>query len=151
MRTFVYRRCYAVPSHIVELANNRFYQLVGNRRDHPVNKPIRAAMPEVESSGVYQAVLDDRVYATGAIRSCGPGRAASCCSGRCANRPMEEHFLDFVYQPEPRGWRKDHRCMLVHGVEVTQRKMAELAMGRTAEHRRLALESAEHGLVALQH
>jgi PAS domain-containing protein len=49
------------PDHIFEMANERYFQLVG-RRDI-IGKSVRDALPEVEGQGYFELI--EQVYLTG--------------------------------------------------------------------------------------
>ena len=49
------------PEHVFELANDRYYQLIGDREI--LGKPVREALPELAGQGFSE--LLDRVYRTG--------------------------------------------------------------------------------------
>jgi signal transduction histidine kinase/ActR/RegA family two-component response regulator len=80
------------PNHIVEIANDAFCQLVGHR--DILGKPIREALPDLTGQGFYE--LLDEVHATGKPYL---GRQASVKLQRRPDGPLEERFIDFVYQP----------------------------------------------------
>jgi PAS domain S-box-containing protein len=118
------------PGHVIEMVNERYRQLTGERE--LVGRPVREALPEVEGQG-FLAMLDD-VYRT--------GQACEGNNERLMLRPaggdgLEEHFVDFVYMAlrEPDGRISG---VLLHGVDVTERTRANLlAVGQ-----RSALELA---------
>jgi PAS domain S-box-containing protein len=105
------------PEHTFQMCNDRYAQLVG-RRDI-LNKPIRQALPEIASQGFVD--LLDQVYRTGETYI-GTGTRAMLL--REVGFPLEERYLDFVFQPI----REEGRVtgILVHGVDVTERRRAEL-------------------------
>ena len=51
------------PTHIFEIANAAYMQLVGHRA--VIGKPIREALPDIEGQGFYE--LLDGVFTTGKI------------------------------------------------------------------------------------
>ena len=79
------------PTHVYELANPAYLQLIGGRPI--IGKAIREALPELAGQGFYE--LLDRVYTTGEpfIGSEIPADVADE-SGRPRHR-----FFNFVYQP----------------------------------------------------
>ncbi len=80
------------PRHVFELANQAFEALVGDR---PIlGQPIAEAVPEVVQQG-YVEILD-RVFTSGASFV---GRGVRALLRRQRGGPLEEVFLDFVYQP----------------------------------------------------
>ncbi len=78
--------------HIFELANAAYYQVVGHR--DILGKPIREALPEVAGQGFFE--LLDRVFDT---REPFVGRGMLLQIQRTAGAPLEDVFVDFVYQP----------------------------------------------------
>jgi PAS domain S-box-containing protein len=105
------------PAHEFEFVNERYMQLMG-RRDL-VGQTVRKAAPEVEGQGYFEIL--DRVYATGEPFV---GRDMRILLRRQAAEPLEEAFIDFVYQPM-RGEDGRVRGILVHGVDVSGRVAAE--------------------------
>jgi PAS domain S-box-containing protein len=108
------------PEHIFERTNRQYQELIGNR--DVVGKPMRQALPEAEEQGFI--TLLDRVYETGEP-FVATGRSLSVA--RIPGQPLEEHYLDFVYQPmcETDGTISG---VLVLGVDVTERKRTEAAL-----------------------
>jgi nitrogen-specific signal transduction histidine kinase len=87
-----------------------------------VGKPMRQALPEAEEQGFI--TLLDRVYETGEP-FVATGRSLSVA--RVPGQPLEEHYLDFVYQPM-RETDGTISGVLVLGVDVTERKRTEAAL-----------------------
>jgi PAS domain S-box-containing protein len=105
------------PAHIFEFANSAYLRLVGGR--DIVGKPVREALPEVQGQGFIE--LLDRVYASGEPFI---GRAVKVALQPGPGRPVEERYLDFVYQPiaDPDGRSTG---IFVDGSDVTDRVRAE--------------------------
>ncbi len=125
------------PEHIFEMVNDRYYQLVGYR--DILHQSVRAALPELVGQGFFE--LLDGVYTTGEPFV---GNDVPILLQREANQQPEQRFVDFVYQPT---YAPDNTVsgILVHGVDVTERKQSAVALARIAEQRRLALDSAQMG------
>ena len=125
------------PAHVFERVNDRYYQLVGHR--DLLGKPVREALPEIAGQGFFEIL--DGVYATGEPFV---GRNLRAMLERTPGQPLEERFLDLVYQPifEPDG---SVSGIHAHGVDLTERHRAEAALAELAEQRRLALDSAQMG------
>jgi PAS domain S-box-containing protein len=108
------------PEHIFERTNRQYQELIGNR--DVLGKPLREALPEAAEQGFIDIL--DRVYQTGE-----PFVANGLSIGvaRVPGQPLEERFLDFVYQPmrESDGTISG---ILVLGVDVTERKRTEAAL-----------------------
>src|SRR3954452_6290691 len=110
------------PDHVFEFANEQYFQLVG-RRDI-LGKPVREAVPEIAGQGYFEIL--DRVYQSGE-RFVGTDVRLSL--RRQPDRPPEEVFLDFVYQPI-------HSAsggvigLMVHGVDLSDRRRATERISR---------------------
>ncbi|MEA2631271.1 MAG: hypothetical protein QOE66_1490, partial [Chloroflexota bacterium] len=122
------------PKHVFELANDRYYQLIGGR--DIVGKPIREALPEVEGQGFVE--LLDRVYRTGEAFV---GTDLRVLVQREPGRPLEERFVEFIYQPL-RDADGTVSGILAQGVDLTDRKRAEAAVRERDERLRLFLGHA---------
>jgi PAS domain S-box-containing protein len=111
------------PEYVFEMINPLYQELIGERP--VIGKSIREALPEAEGQG-FIALLDD-VYKTGKSFV---GRRTPIHLARTASQPLEERFLDFVYQPrrEPDGTISG---IIVLGVDVTESKRAEVALMQT--------------------
>ncbi|HSK42992.1 MAG TPA: PAS domain S-box protein, partial [Candidatus Binatia bacterium] len=108
------------PEHVFERTNPQYLELIGNR--DVLGKPLREALPEAAAQGFIDVL--DKVYQTGE-----PFVASglSLSIARTPGQPLEERYLDFVYQPmrEP-----DDKIsgILVLGVDVTEHKRAQSAL-----------------------
>lgn len=115
------------PAHVCEFANSRYLEIVGTYRE-VVGKPIREAVPELEGQGYYEIL--DRVYETGERYA---GREARYLLRREPDGPLEEFFVDVVYEPL-RNAQGEVTGVFVHGVDVTDlvwaREQAEAAARR---------------------
>ncbi|RKG98819.1 response regulator [Corallococcus sp. CA053C] len=130
------------PEHVFELINRAYLQLIGHR--DILGKPVREALPEVEGQGFFE--LLDQV-----LRSGEPfiGRGMRLMVQRVPGGPLEEAFLDFVYQPvmEADG---SISGIFVQGSDITAQKRAEQELARHRDHleelvreRTRALEESE--------
>lgn len=108
------------PDHIIELANPGYLKLVGHRS--VVGRKVADALPETASQG-YLSLLDE-VYRTGQPFSAYGAKYAFQVS---AEDPIDERYLDFVYQPitDRDGVVSG---ILVQGVDVTSRSLADRAL-----------------------
>ncbi len=105
------------PDHVFEITNESYMQLIGRRE--LIGKPAREAIPEVAGQGFFE--LLDQVYQTGQPFV---GHAVPVRVQRDANAPLEERYVDFVYQPI-RGPKGDVEGIFVEGSDVTVRKRVE--------------------------
>jgi PAS domain S-box-containing protein len=125
------------PEHMLELVNPRYLELVGHR---PVlGRTVAEALPEAAGQGFVD--LLDNVYRSGeAYSAFGFKYAMQAVPGG----PIDERFLDFVYQPitDVLG---DTVGIFVQGVDVTERKLMEIALQTANEtlERRVAERTAE--------
>ena len=103
------------PQHIYELANSNYLRLIGNR--DVVGKPIREALPELESTGIFD--LLDKVFTTGepVIANEMPVMLQK------ANGLLEESILNFIYQPTCND-NGEINGIFVHAVDVTEHIIA---------------------------
>ena len=108
------------PEHVFERTNRQYQDLIGNRE--VLGKPLREALPEAAEQG-FVAILD-RVYQTGEPFV---ANGLSISIARIPGQPMEERYLDFVYQPM-READDTISGILVLGVDGTERKRAEAAL-----------------------
>jgi PAS domain S-box-containing protein len=105
------------PDHVFELTNQSYLQLIGHRQ--LVGKRARDALPEVAGQGFFE--LLDRVYTSGEPFV---GHASPLRLQREPNGPLEERYIDFIYQPirDPSGGVSG---IFVEGSDVTLRKQIE--------------------------
>jgi two-component sensor histidine kinase len=99
------------------LANKAYLQLIGHRQ--VIGKPVDEALPEVRSQGFTELLKD-------VLRKNEPfiGQAVSVFLQREPDAPLEERFVDFIYQPivnaAGEAWG-----VFVEGSDVTPRVLAE--------------------------
>ncbi len=105
------------PDHVFEITNRSYLQLVGHRA--LVGKAARDALPEVQGQGFFE--LLDHVYHTGQPFV---GHAVPLRVQRDPNAPLDERFIDFVYQPIHDAHGKVSG-IFVEGSDVTARKRIE--------------------------
>ena len=105
------------PDHVFALVNNAYLRLIGHRQ--VIGKPLAEALPEVLDQGFPDLLAT-------VVRQREPylGRAVSVRLQRSPGAPLEERFLDFVYQPilgpDGQAWG-----VFVEGSDVTDRVLAE--------------------------
>jgi signal transduction histidine kinase/ActR/RegA family two-component response regulator len=105
------------PDHTFELTNQSYLQLIGHRQI--IGKRAREALPEIVGQGFFE--LLDRVYATGEPFV---GHALPVRLQREPEGPLEERYIDFVYQPI-RDVNGAVSGIFVEGSDVTARKLVE--------------------------
>ncbi|HEX3374775.1 MAG TPA: histidine kinase dimerization/phospho-acceptor domain-containing protein, partial [Edaphobacter sp.] len=105
------------------MINPLYQELVGQR--DLIGKSVREALPEAEGQG-FLALLDE-VYRS---NKSFVGRRTPIHLARTASQPLEERFLDFVYQPR-READGTISGIIVLGVDVTESKRAEKALMQT--------------------
>ncbi|CAN5742512.1 hypothetical protein BH11PSE1_BH11PSE1_04880 [soil metagenome] len=111
------------------LANDAYQQLIGHR---PVmGRPIDEALPEVRGQGFVSLLENVMVNREPFI-----GRSASVLLQRTPEGPLEERFVDFIYQPilDAGGQAAG---VFVEGSDVTDRVRAE-------EQQKLLLDELNH-------
>jgi two-component sensor histidine kinase len=105
------------PELTVALANNAYLQLIGHRQ--VIGRKLEEALPEVSGQrfpGLLRQVMRDRRPFI--------GQAMSISLQRTVDAPLEERFVDFIYQPidgpdgQPAG-------VFVEGSDVTDRVLGE--------------------------
>jgi PAS domain S-box-containing protein len=108
------------PEHIFELTNRQYLELIGNR--NVLGKSLREAIPETVEQG-FVAILD-RVYQTGEPFL---GHNQLVRLSRSPGQPLDDRYLDFVYQPM-READESISGIMVLGVDITERRRMESAL-----------------------
>jgi PAS domain S-box-containing protein len=129
------------PSHVVELVNEQYYRLVGQRE--MVGLSIRDALPEIEGQGYFE--LLDRVYATGEAFV---GRGVRAHLQREPGQRREEVIIDLVYQPL-RDAAGNVTGIFAHGVDLSDHKRAEEALRESEQRLRALIEQTSAGIANL--
>jgi signal transduction histidine kinase len=108
------------PDHVFEMTNPRYQELIGDR--DVIGKSVHEAVPESVEQG-FVTILN-KVYQTGEpfVANSFPIKLA-----RTPGQPLEDRYLDFVYQPMRDPDSKVY-AILVLGVDVTERRRAEQAL-----------------------
>jgi PAS domain S-box-containing protein len=126
------------PEHVFELTNPAYLQTVGNRE--LIGRPAREALPEVEDQGFFE-LLDD-VFQTGEPHV---GKEVRIMFQRNRGGPLEERFVDFVYQPifEADG---SVRGIFVHGQDISEQVTARKAVEEASRSKDEFLSTLSHEL-----
>ncbi len=119
--------------HVFEMANDRFYSLVGER--DLIGMPVREALPEVVSQGYVE--LLDKVYQTGEPYV-GTGKGVLLQS-------VGQRYIDFVNQAI-RNADGSVSGVLVAGVDLTARYQAEAALRASEERAAFVRRSSGVGM-----
>jgi PAS domain S-box-containing protein len=126
------------PTYVVELANERMYELWGKGEDQILNKPVFEGLPEAKGQG-FEELLHG-VYTTGETFS-----AYGVPINLPRNGKLEQVFVNFVYEAFRDGDGKISGIMTV-AVEVTEQIKAINKIEEAEEKARLAIESADLGV-----
>jgi PAS domain S-box-containing protein len=129
------------PEHVIELTNERYQQLVGQR--DVVGQPVRQALPEVEGQGFFE--LLDSVYRSGETFT---GTDMPVMLQRQPGAALEERFIDLVFTALRDGEDKV-TGLLVHGVDQTERKRAEKRLYESRERFAQLVGQASTGVVEM--
>ena len=131
------------PEHVFELANERYYELVG-RRDL-IGRPGREALPELVPQGVWDLV--DQVYASGEqyVAQDFPARVERLGTGRPA-----DGYFSFVLQPL-RSMNGQTEGILIHAVEVTDQVFVRRALDEARQAAEAANRAKDQFLAMLGH
>lgn len=114
------------PQHIFELANDAYYQLIGHRQI--LGKELSEVLPEVVTQGYLDKL--NRVFTTGEPFI---GRALSIQLQRTEGGPLEQSYIDLVYQPirDPSG---QISAIFVQGHDVSETHRLALEVSYQASH-----------------
>ncbi|MET3899028.1 PAS domain S-box-containing protein [Devosia sp. UYZn731] len=126
------------PNHVFELTNAAYRKLIGHRHD-VIGQSVAEALPEVVEQGFIG--LLDQVYRTGEPFV---GKGAKVLLQQAPDEPLEEAYLDFIYQPM-RDAAGATIGIFVQGHDITEQKKAEADLARQGQFLRLAQEAGGIG------
>jgi diguanylate cyclase (GGDEF)-like protein/PAS domain S-box-containing protein len=126
------------PDYIYEVVNDAHNQLVGHR--NVIGKPMREVFPDVEGQGYFELLEQVRLSGKPFV-----GHEMRVYLQRTPNGPMEECYVDFVYQPL---FAPDQTVcgVFIQGVDVTEKKRVEEALRISNERWKLAIEGSQDGV-----
>ncbi|QYF92650.1 response regulator [Massilia sp. PAMC28688] len=130
------------PDHVFEMANERYYQLIG-KSAAILGRPVREVLPEVASQG-FIALLDN-VFRTGQSYV---GNSVPV-SVRQSDGRFDERLLDFVYVAL-RNTDGEISGIMVHGIDITERKRYEEAARLSDERYRQLIASMDEGYCLIE-
>jgi PAS domain S-box-containing protein len=126
------------PLHIVEIANNKMFELWGKEKSELINKPVFEGLPEAKEQGLEQLLRN--VYTTG---------KRFVANERPVNLPrngkIETTYLNFVYEALREGTGTISGILAV-AVDVTPQVIARQKIEAAEERARLAINLAELGV-----
>ncbi|MFC5510635.1 PAS domain-containing protein [Massilia jejuensis] len=129
------------PEHVYEMVNERYLQLVGKR--DLIGQPIRQALPEIDGQGFFE--LLDQVYRSGRQFV---GTDMPVMLQRHPGAALERRFVDMVFTAL-RDADGEITGLLVHGVDQTDRKLAEQRLFDSRERFAKIVAQAATGVVEL--
>ena len=130
------------PEHAFEMVNDRFVQLVGERE--LLGRRVQDALPEVQGQGFVE--LLDEVYRSGEPFV---GSAMPILLQRERGGPLDARILDFAYVPlhDADG---SVSGILLHGVDQTERQLAEDSLVASRARYRALFEAIDEGFCLIE-
>lgn len=125
------------PSHVVVLANNRMFNIVGKKPEDVLDKPIFETLPEAASLGLQEEM--GRVYTTGQ-----PFIANELQMHLPRNGAYRTVFLNFIYEPY-RNVDGAITGVVAVATDVTDQVMARRKIESAEQRAQLAIASADLG------
>jgi PAS domain S-box-containing protein len=124
------------PNHLIEFANPQLKQLIGATRNI-IGKPVREALPEVESQGFIE--LLNGVYETGTPFI---GKEVPVQLQKSPEK-LELEYINFVYQPFT-DTKEDTEGICVFAYPVTDMVLARKKVEESEEHFRSFANSIQN-------
>jgi PAS domain S-box-containing protein len=125
------------PNHVVEIANDRMYELWGKPESEMAGKSIFEGLPEVKDQG-FEKILHD-VYTSGDRFIAGEQLVKLPRNGT-----IEDTYINFLYEPFREGDGSISGIIAV-ATEVTEQVVARHKIEYAEENARLAIELADLG------
>lgn len=125
------------PNHVVEIANERMFELIGKDAEAVLGKPIFEGVYEAADQG-FEAILE-KVYYSGETF-----KAFSIPIDLPRNGEIKTVYLDLLYEPF-KETAKEITGVIVVATEVTEQVVARKRIEEAEERGRIAIESAELG------
>ncbi len=130
------------PEHVFEMVNERYQQLVGRRE--LIGRPLQEALPEVVEQGfvrqLHEVYLSGEPYAGVGVPvqlRRGPGEA------------LQSRLIDFSYVPLRDG-NGVVTGVLVHGVDQTERQLAEQSLAASRKRYQDLLDAIDEGFCLIE-
>ena len=128
------------PEHQLELINDHFRRLYGNR-EFFLGKPARENWPDLEGQGFFE--LLDRVYSTGEPFI---GNEVPAMIDRTDTGILDLGYFNMIYQPA-RNTEGKVRGILVHAVEVTDQVRARQNIQKSEARLRRLIDANIVGVI----
>lgn len=125
-------------SHIVEIANNKMFELWGKEENELINKPIFEGLPEAKEQGLEQLLYN--VFTTGERFAANERPVKLPRNGK-----IKTAYLNFVYEALREGTGRISGILAV-AVDVTPQVVARQKIEAAEERARLAINLAELGV-----
>lgn len=122
------------PEHVFEMANPAYMRIIGHR--DVIGKPVAQALPEIAGQG-YIDLLDFVLASGETTRTDG----AKVSLQRTPGDPLEDRFIDFVYQPVKDTSGKS-TGVIAAGVDVTDRTHALSALQSSEQFLRSVISAS---------
>ncbi len=128
--------------HVFEMANAAYYQLVGHREI--VGKSLSEALPEVVEQGFIKIL--DTVLRTGKPFI---GNELAVSLQREKNSPVEQRFVNFVYEPL-KDIRGKKIGIVAHGYDVTEQVVAREKIAESELRYRTIFNTIDEGFCIIE-
>lgn len=120
------------PNHKIELANQNYLKLIGNR--NILGKTVKEALPEIEGQGFFEIL--DKVYTSGEIFT---GNEVPVKLDT-KDGSLRNSFINFMYQPTFDSNGKVDG-IFVHAIEVTEQVNARKEVEKNEEKLKILIDA----------